>query len=52
MSSTSGRMRWMISATVAACAFAGVDRSVMSCPALLRFSDALKVANRTVARWP
>ena len=48
MSSTSGLIRWMISATVAACALLGVERSVMSWPATLRFSEALNVANRTV----
>ncbi len=46
----------MISATVAAWAFPDVDRSLISCPATFRFSEALNVAKRTVCRvatgWP
>ena len=52
ISSTSGRTRWMISATVAAWALSGVDRSEMSCPAKLRLSEALNVANRIAAGGP
>ena len=52
ISSTSGRVRWMISATVAAWALFGVDRSVTSWPAAARLSEALKVWNRTVWLWP
>jgi hypothetical protein len=36
----------MISATVRACAFAGVERSAMSWPSVFRLSEALKVAKR------
>ena len=39
----------MISATVAACALFGVDRSATSWPATFRLSEALKVAKRTSA---
>ncbi len=43
----------MISATVAAWALFGVDRSVISWPAKLRLREALKVAKRTSAgAWP
>jgi hypothetical protein len=47
MSSTSGRTRWMISATAIAWALFGVERSATSCPSALRFMEALNVANRT-----
>ena len=39
----------MISATDAACALFGVDRSATSWPATFRLSEALKVAKRTSA---
>src|SRR5918995_3428536 len=42
-------MRWMVSATAAACALPGVERSRTRSPALLRLSEALKVAKRTCA---
>ena len=42
----------MISATVAAWALFGVDRSATSRPAVARLSEALKVWNRTVLLWP
>src|SRR5688572_29859587 len=46
----SGRTRWMISATVRACASLGVDRSRSSAPTVERLRLALNVAIRIV--WP
>ncbi len=45
----SGAAIWMISATALACALSGVDRSVTSWPAALRFNEALNVAMSTVS---
>ncbi len=42
----------MISATVAAWALPVVERWSISCPARLRFREALKVAMRTSGGWP
>src|SRR5258708_7695028 len=46
MSKTSGRMRWMTSATLRAWGLSGVERSWTSWPWLPRLREALKVANR------
>ena len=43
----SGRVRWMISATLAACGSSGVDRASSSSPSAVRLSEALNVATGT-----
>ena len=47
MSSTSGRARWMISATLRSCGSLPVERSWTSWPSLFLLTDALNVAKRT-----